>query len=194
MTLCISLRHLLPLLLQLLPEIHITLTKWQTRIITSQRIGDNFDLFQLEDAAASMMPYRMALYFFRSLNRIKFVGVLKKKKNQGHRHANHSGKFPFSNLNSDDTQCFNLYNTTYYTWLWVEGFYCHRLLPHLHCGFRLLKIRSWCSELIYPGFSWLLWHLNNNDEQWQWLIGICMRWLRKLLLEGENRGIQRGKI
>lgn len=80
MTLCISLRHLLPLLLQLLPEIHITLTKWQTRIITSQRIGDNFDLFQLEDAAASMMPYRMALYFFRSLNRIKFVGVFKKKK------------------------------------------------------------------------------------------------------------------
>lgn len=30
-----------------------------------------------------MMPYRMALYFFRSLNRIKFVGVLKKKKIKG---------------------------------------------------------------------------------------------------------------
>lgn len=84
MALCIPLSHLLPLLLQLLPEIHITLTAWQIYIITSVSSyyisSSIIDIFVLyfswgTDESVLMERKTMAAYFSRRI-KLLYQGLL----------------------------------------------------------------------------------------------------------------------
>ena len=172
MALCVPLRHLLPLLLQLLPEIHITLTKWQryTSLLhssyhTPSCVIDPFDLYfswVRNDCAPKEVQRERRWFVCFSSNGIKWLYQRHLDPDSFHfkpqpprTHGAVTSPFSLLPINTQQLK------------LWFQGVCFQWFSSHLHRSFGLLELRSCRGELINPGFGRHLWHLNSNEEHRQ---------------------------